>query len=144
MNITTLEGSIYYQLSEKIKVDAIGRFNSYSTRNNSFAWNLPQIEVIVRGNYNLYDKFLVTLDMKYEGGRRALVYEDGKDVSLEDGQYAKKLGFIADVNLGVEYRYNKRISAFVQFNNLAAQRYQRWYNYPVQSFQVMGGFTFRF
>jgi hypothetical protein len=144
MNITTLEGSIYYQMSEKIKVDVIGRFNSYSARNNSFAWNLPQIEIIVRGNYNLYDKFLVTLDMKYEGGRRGLVYEDGKDVSLEDGQYAKKLGFIADVNLGVEYRYNKRISAFVQFNNVAAQRYQRWYNYPVQSFQVMGGFTFRF
>ena len=144
MNITTLEGSIYYQMSEKIKVDVIGRFNSYSARNNSFAWNLPIMEVIVRGSYNLYDKFLVNLDMKYEGGRKGLVYEDGKDVSLEDGQYAKKLGFIADVNLGVEYRYNKRISAFVQFNNLAAQRYQRWYNYPVQSFQVLGGFTFRF
>ena len=144
INITTLEGSIYYQLSEKIKVDAIGRFNSYSARNNSFAWNLPMLEVILRGSYNLYDKFLINLDMTYEGGRKGLVYANGKDVSLEDGQYAKKLGFIADVNLGVEYRYNKRISAFVQFNNLAAQRYQRWYNYPVQSFQVLGGFTFRF
>lgn len=144
INITTLEGSIYYQLSEKIKVDAIGRFNSYSARNNSFAWNLPMLEVILRGSYNLYDKFLINLDMTYEGGRKGLVYANGKDVSLEDGQYAKKLGFIADVNLGVEYRYNKRISAFVQFNNLAAQRYQRWYNYPVQAFQVLGGFTFRF
>lgn len=144
INITTLEGSIYYQLSEKIKVDAIGRFNSYSARNNSFAWNLPMLEVILRGSYNLYDKFLINLDMTYEGGRKGLVYANGKDVSLEDGQYAKKLGFIADVNLGVEYRYNKRISAFVQFNNLAAQRYQRWYNYPVQSFQALGGFTFRF
>lgn len=144
INITTLEGSIYYQLSEKIKVDAIGRFNSYSARNNSFAWNLPMLEVILRGSYNLYDKFLINLDMTYEGGRKGLVYANGKDVSLEDGQYAKKLGFVADVNLGVEYRYNKRISAFVQFNNLAAQRYQRWYNYPVQSFQVLGGFTFRF
>lgn len=144
INITTLEGSIYYQLSEKIKIGAIGRFNSYSARNNSFAWNLPIMEVIVRGSYNLYDKFLVNLDMKYEGGRKGLVYEDGKDVSLENGQYAKRLGFIADFNLGVEYRYNKRISAFIQFNNLAAQRYQRWYNYPVQSFQVLGGFTFKF
>jgi hypothetical protein len=27
---------------------------------------------------------------------------------------------------------------------LAAQRYNRWYSYPVQPFQVMGGITARF
>lgn len=144
MNITTLEGSISYQLAEKLKIDGIGRFFSYNTRNESYAWNLPQIQVIVRGTYNLYDKFLVRLDMNYEGGRKGLVFEKEENTVLENGQYAKKLGFIADVNLGVEYRYNKRISAFVEFNNLAAQRYQRWYHYPVQGFQVMGGVTFRF
>lgn len=144
MNITTLEGSISYQLAEKLKIDGIGRFFSYNTRNESYAWNLPQLQVIVRGTYNLYDKFLVRLDMNYEGGRKGLVFEKEENTVLENGQYAKKLGFIADVNLGVEYRYNKRISAFVEFNNLAAQRYQRWYHYPVQGFQVMGGVTFRF
>lgn len=144
MNITTLEGSISYQMAEKLKIDAIGRFFSYNTRNESYAWNLPQIQVVVRGSYNLYDKFLVRLDMNYEGGRKGLVFEKEENTVLENGQYAKKLGFIADVNLGVEYRYNKRISAFVEFNNLAAQRYQRWYRYSVQGFQVMGGVTFRF
>lgn len=144
MNITTIEGSLSYQMTEKLKIDGIGRFYSYNARNNTFAWNLPQFQLIARASYNLYDKFIVNLDMDYEGGRRGLVYAPGEDVTLENGQYAKKLGFIADVNLGVEYRYNKRISAFLQFNNLAAQRYQRWYNYPVQSFQVMGGVTFRF
>jgi outer membrane receptor protein involved in Fe transport len=44
----------------------------------------------------------------------------------------------------LEYRYNKRISAFLQVNNLASQRYYRWYNYPVQPIQVMGGITARF
>lgn len=144
INITTLEGSISYQMSEKLKIDAIGRFFSYNARNNAYAWNLPQIQVIARGSYNLFDKFLINLDMTYEGGRKSLMYGPGKELMEEDGQYINKLGFIADVNLGVEYRYNKRISAFVQFNNLAAQRYQRWYNYPVMGFQVMGGLTFRF
>ncbi len=144
INIAALEGSISYQMTEKLKIDGIGRFFSYNARNNAYAWNLPQIQVIVRGSYNLFDKFLINLDMNYEGGRKGLVYGPGKEIIEEDGQYAKQLGFIADVNLGVEYRYNKRISAFVQFNNLAAQRYQRWYNYQVQGFQVMGGLTFRF
>ena len=93
---------------------------------------------------NLYDKFLVNVDLNMEGGRKALVYAPGTNVTKENNQYALNLGFIADVNLGLEYRYNKRISAFVQLNNLASQRYMRWYNYPVQIFQVMGGITARF
>jgi hypothetical protein len=144
MNIATIEGSLFYQMSEKIKIDAIGRFNSYQARNNIFAWNLPQIHFIARGHYNLYDKFIFNLDFCLEGGRRAKVYQAGTGIFEEDGQFAKTLGFIADFNLGVEYRYTKRISAFIQFNNFTAQRYQRWMNYPVQGFQVMGGATFRF
>ncbi len=144
MNVATIEGSLFYQANEKIKVDVIGRFHSYQARNNIFAWNLPQLVFIARGSYNLYDKFIFNLDFALEGGRRAQVFAPGKGIYEENGQYAKNLGFIADFNLGAEYRYTKRLSAFIQFNNLAAQRYQRWKNYPVQGFQVMGGVTFRF
>ena len=144
MNVTTIEGSVSYQQSEKLKVDAIGRFNSYSLLNNSYAWNLPQLQVILRGSYNLFDKFLINLDLDVEGGRKGLVYEDIPGATLENGQYVVDLGFIADANLGVEYRYNNRISAFLQFNNLAAQQYQRWVEAPVQQFQVLGGLTFKF
>lgn len=144
MNIAMVEGSLYYQLREKTKIDVIGRYYSYNARNNTFAWNLPQLQFILRGSYNLYDKFIFTADVNLEGGRRALVYAKEEDVTEENNQLAKKLGFIADANLSVEYRYNKRISAFVNLNNVAAQRYKRWYNYPVQGFQVMGGITVRF
>jgi hypothetical protein len=144
MNIATVEGSLSYQLLEKTKVDVIGRYFSYNPLNNTYAWNLPQVQFVLRASHNLYDKFIFTADVTLEGGRRALVYTMEEDVTEENGQLAKKLGFIADLNLGVEYRYNKRISAFVNLNNLAAQRYQRWYNYPVMGLQVMGGVTFRF
>ncbi len=144
MNVTTFEGAISYQMTEKLKIDGIGRFNSYSLLSNSYAWNLPQLQFIVRGSYNLFDKFLFNIDLDLEQGRRALVYEDGEGVTLENGQYIKELGFIADANLGVEYRYNNRISAFVQFNNFASQQYMRWYNAPVQQFQALGGVTFKF
>ena len=146
-NVATIEGSISYQLKEKIKADAIVRYTSYNMVNNSYAWNKPNLEVILRGSYNLFDKFIFNLDLNLEQGRRALVYgpgDPGDGVTLENGQYIQSLNFLADANLGVEYRYNPRISAFVQTNNLAAQRYNRWYNFPVQSFQILGGVTFRF
>ena len=145
MNITTVEGSIYYQLNEKLKVDAIGRYYSYELNNNPYAWNLPQYQIIARGSYNLFDKFLVNLDVTFEGGRKALVYSKiDNNTVFENNQYAQNLGLIADANINLEYRYNKRLSAFLQLNNFAAQRYKRWYNMPVQGFQVMGGVTFRF
>ncbi len=145
LSLTTIEGSLSYQLNEKLKIDGIGRFYSYQLNNFAYAWNMPQLQVILRGHYNLFDKFLINLDLNLEQGRKALVYAmEAEDVELVDNQYVKNLGILVDANLGVEYRYNKRISAFVQFNNFAAQRYYRWYDYPVQSFQVMGGVTFRF
>lgn len=143
MNVTTIDASISYQLQEKLKVDVLGKFNSYSPLNNSYAWNLPRLEFLIRGSYNLFDKFLFNLDFTLEEGRKALVYEMGDKVTVENGQFIKSLDLITDLNLSVEYRYNKRISAFIEFNNIASQRYKRWYNTPVHSFQFLGGVTFR-
>lgn len=143
-SITTIEGALSYQLIEKLKVDAIARYYSYNMLSNSYAWNLPQVQVIARGHYNLYDHFLINLDLNFEGGRYGLIYQKEEDTKLENNQYSKQLGLVSDINLSVEYRYNERISAFLQGNNLVGQRYKRWYNAPVQGIQVMGGVTFRF
>lgn len=144
LRIATIEGSLSYQLNEKMKIDGLGRYNSYQLNTNAFAWNLPRFQFMVRGHYNLFDKFIVSLDLNMEEGRKALVFAAGDKVTEIDGQFIRDLGFLTDVNLGLEYRYNKRISAFIQFNNLASQRYFRWFDYPVQVFQVMGGITARF
>ena len=144
LTLTKLEASGSYQQSEKFKIDLIGRFFSYQTKNEAFAWNLPQFQFVLRGSYNLYDKFLVNLSAKIETGRNAKVYSVGKDVIEKNEQFAKPLGAIVDINFGLEYRYNTRVSAFLQINNLASQQYYRWYNYPVQPIQVMAGVTARF
>ncbi|MFT7344886.1 MAG: hypothetical protein ACI9XP_001475 [Lentimonas sp.] len=144
LNQATLEGSIYFQQDEKLRIDVIGRYNSYLLLNNTHAWNLPETEFILRGKYNLFDKILLQADFVVLGGRKALVYAPEEDAVLENNQYAKSLGFVVDGNLSIEYIYNKRISAFVQFNNFTAQRYARWYSYPVQGIQALGGFTFKF
>ncbi len=144
LNKLTLEGSISYQALEKVKVDVIGSYNSYELLNNTYAWNMPNFQFITRVYYSLYEKFLINFDFDLETGRRALVYKDGSGVKEENNQFFTELGAIYDFNLGLEYRYTKRLSAFLQFNNIASQRYQRWYNTPVHSFQVLGGITFRF
>lgn len=145
-NIVQVGASISYQLEEKLSIDLEGRYYLYSPLQQPYVWNRPEIEIHLRGRYNLFDKIYLNLDFTMEGGRKAPVYfnTDADGVQEINGMYYKKLGFIADANLGVEYRYTKRLSAFLNFNNFAAQRYQKWIDYPVVGFQVLGGVTFRF
>lgn len=143
--ILKLTGSLSYQKKEELKIDGIVNYYSYRTTNTPQAWNLPALEFILRGKYNVADKLYANLDFTLETGRRALVYDDNlPNVQNDDDVLSIPLGVIADANLGVEYRYSNRISFFTNFNNFAAQRYQRWFNYPVQAFQFMLGATFRF
>ena len=105
-----------------------------------FAWHLPELKFTLRGNYNLFDKIYVKADFTLEQGRKSPVYL----FNPADDDIAVNLPVIADGNLSVEYRYNSRISAFVQLNNIAGQKYDRWYNNRVQGFQILGGVTFGF
>jgi hypothetical protein len=144
LNQTTFEGSLSYQAGEKLKIDVLGRYNIYQCYHNAYAWNLPELQFTARGSYNLYDKFYAQIDANIETGRKALVRATAPNAQIQGEQSYVDLGAIVDVNLGLEYRYTPRVSLFIQANNLAAQRYNRWYSYPVQPFQVMGGITARF
>ena len=144
INIAAFDGSLSYQLNEKIKIDGIVQLYSYTARTNIYAWNLPSMRIITRGSYNLYNKFIVNLDATVEAGRKAQVYSDLSGSIKENGQFALPLGTFADINLGLEYRYSKRVSAFLQLNNLASQSYKRYLNYQVIGIQAFGGITFRF
>lgn len=146
MSAAGVEGSISYQNGEKLKIDLIGEFNRYKMDTiNSFdketqAWHLPTIKGTVRGSYNLFDKIYAKADFTLEYGRRSPVYQ----FNQADDDIVVQMPIIADGNLEVEYRYNPRISAFLQLNNIANQKYDRWYQYRVQGFQVLGGVTFGF
>lgn len=136
-----VNGSVSYQAAEKLKVDAIVNYNNYSAKNEMHAWNLPELDIKLRGNYNLFEKIYVKADLVLQGGRKS---PEGLFVVDANDKEIYELGFLADANLHGEYRYNERVSVFLQFNNLAAQKYYRWNRYPVQGFQVLGGLTFGF
>jgi hypothetical protein len=146
MSAAGVSGSMSYQAKEKLKIDVIGEFNNYKIDSaNShdpllFAYHLPTFKTTLRGSYNLFDKIYTKADFTLEYGRKSPVYlyNQGPDDTVVD------MPVIADGNLHLEYRYNPRISAFLQFNNIASQKYDRWYKYRVQGFQILGGVTFGF
>lgn len=138
-----VRGEVSYQAREKLRINLQGDYFNYKMQHELRAWYMPQVKFTLSGNYNLQDKIVIKADLFYVDNQFARVIAPNESTGVNEVQ-AKELKGVFDANLGVEYRYNKKLGFFVNFNNIAAQRYYRWYNYPTQRFQVMAGLSYSF
>jgi hypothetical protein len=145
MDVTEISAQVMYDQTDKLRVYVNGKYSFFSPLNQEHVWNTPALDITVGGIYDLADKILVRADAYFLGTRKAksLVYVDGAETN-SDNTYSINLKPIIDFNLGFEYRYNKSISAFLNFNNIISRKYQQYYLYPVQGINIMGGATLRF
>lgn len=144
IDIFDISGQIHYRQKERLKLFLRGDYFIYSTTNERSAWNLPQFKFTFSGYYDMMDKITFRTDFYLVGARDVLSYEPVEGQEAINGIYALTLKPFVDLNLGVEYRYNEKISAFLNVYNFAAQKYQRYLNYPVQNINAMLGFTMSF
>lgn len=141
LSTLNFKGEYAYHLNRKIRLNLIANYFEYETSKEKEAWHRPQIKLDLIGEYNLADKLIAKANFFYWGEQFA------KSVKVENGQSiesAETLDGIIDLNLGFEYRYTKRLSAFIQFNNIAGIEYQKYQDYPTQGFNVLGGLTYSF
>jgi len=138
--LLTVSGQLKYQLKEKLNIIAKGNYYLYNTKNLERAYHKPDYDLTFSGIYNLKSKIIVKADLFFVGKQWALtqIADTANTFSLAP----KQLNGWLDANLGAEYRYSKMLSFFVQFNNIANQRYYRWDRYPSQRFNFMLGLTF--
>ncbi len=138
VTITNLHGQIGWQHFEKIRLVATGDYYHYMMTNELHPWHTPTLRLSLLGEYNLADKIVARADIYYLNGQYAKIQgANGVTTTVN-------MKGLVDVNIGLEYRYTKYLSAFINFNNIAAQRYERWYAYPTQKFNLMGGLTYTF
>lgn len=137
-------GELGYQVKEKLNILAKAKYFDYSLDIEEKAWNLPDLEIGLGASYNLGDKILLRTDVFYYGKRYANVPNILPDNVDGITEYTVDLPAFTDVNMGVEYRYNKKLGAFINLNNLAGIRYYRWNNYPSQRFNFLVGLNYSF
>lgn len=137
VRVATVGGELTFVQGERFNLATNVTYNSYRPRNEAKAWHMPNLRVALNARYNIQDKIIVKADVFAYNNRFARGFvTDSLGVTTVSPITLK--GF-ADVNLGVEYRYNKQLSAFVQLNNILATRYQ-WFNQmPQQRFNFMLG-----
>ena len=51
---------------------------------------------------------------------------------------------VFDINLKGTYSITSKFALFAQLNNLGFQGYERWFGYPVQSFNFLAGVSYAF
>jgi len=49
-----------------------------------------------------------------------------------------------DVSAGVEFKITKALNLWLQMNNIFNNKYERWNQYPVYGFNILGGIVFSF
>lgn len=140
--VTSLQVSLHHQWNEKFRFVISAKTFGYSLSKEAQAYSLPTTEFRLNSTYNLSDKFLIRLDMLYWGER--FMREDAIRPDGSMVYYEKKVLSFTDLNLGIDYRYNKSLGAFLNFSNLVNQRYERFYGYQVYGLNILGGFTFTF
>lgn len=138
--LLNVNGQLKYQFREKINISARGNFYSYQLDSSGvYPWHKPNFDITFSGNYNLRSKILIKADVFIIGKQWALQKEFVNSAAV---YVARQLNGVTDLNLGVEYRYTKFLSAFVSLNNIGNFRYFRWDKYPTQRFNAMAGVSF--
>jgi hypothetical protein len=134
-SIFSVKGSINVPLGAGLEVSGSLSQQVYSLRNEEKPWHLPTFTVNSGVRYTTPDKKgKVQLD---------LFIENGVPYKNLQGETANLNGLF-DLNLGADYALSKNIGAFVQINNIANNRRQRWYLYPTIGLNAVAGITARF
>ena len=108
-----------------------------------YAWYRPTTEGKLKLTYDYDDKLAFNTTLLYQGGRYAKVW-DGV-VDWQNFNFtAEKLKDVFDLSIGADYKVNDQITAFALLDNVAHQKYQLYYNYPVTGIQFFAGVKLRF
>lgn len=99
------------------------------------AWYKPNYEAGVDIRFYPTDRLLITAGVNSLGKRYGYNHTT---------RQKEKLDMLLDINLGGEYRMNSQWTAFINFNNMAAQDYRRWLGYSSHKFNVLAGITYKF
>jgi hypothetical protein len=137
---TSFLGEFEYDITNKIATGTTIQYDDYKMKNLEEAWNLPALQIAVFGKYKS-EKWYATTNIFYVGERKTVAYNapfPSSDISID------RLDSFVDFNLNGGYHFNDALSVFLKLNNVLNANYQRFSNFDVQGFQVLGGLTYKF
>ena len=141
--LVTVMGDVRVKMRNSLTADLGFAYNSCKPTVEEYAWYRPTMEGKLKLTYDLNDKLSFNTAFLYQGGRYAKVWDGVVDWQNFNFK-AEKLKDVFDLSLGADYKVNDQITAFALLDNVAHQKYQLFYNYPVTGIQFFAGVKLRF
>ena len=135
--LVTVLADARVKMRNSLTADLGFAYNNCVPTVEAYAWYRPVTEGKLKMTYSLNEKLTFNTSLLFQAGRYAKVW-DGEKYQTE------KLKPVIDWSLGADYIVNDQITAFVLLDNVAFQKYQLYYNYPVTGIQAFVGAKLRF
>ena len=136
-------GELKADFSKNVSFGINGTFSSYSTDAEKEAWNLPAIKLATTLDVNITPKWYAGTSLFFTGERKDIFRQSTVTLPFPPDENITLKSYF-DLNAHVGFKYSERMTFFLKGNNLANQNYERWFNYPVQGLQVLGGASYKF
>lgn len=149
INLLKINLEIFHTSSEKLNLLISGNYYGYKLDKQIEAWNMPSWDANLSLDYKITEQLSVGADIYLIGGRKALIVEELDPLDLMTAALAPinksyNLDTVFDLNVNANYLLTQKFSIFAQLNNFGIQKYQRWFGYPVQSFNALVGISYAF
>lgn len=130
-----IHGDLSFINQDKFTLTAGLTFNGYTLlQSNAKAWNTVPMEITSSLRWWAFKQVLLKADLyAFSGGNY-----------LTKGNKAQSFSGGTDISAGAEFKVNNRFSAWIDINNIANQKYQRWHAYEVYGLNVLGGIKVSF
>jgi len=112
----------------------------YRSTNKHLSY-VPEIELGLYGAYHYNDQWNISSSLRYLGEREVLSFNGDLCCYLEESEV---LPAIMDVNIKIDFAYNKQIGFYFEGLNLLDQDFILWQQNPVLGRQVNFGAKYRF
>jgi hypothetical protein len=135
MEALQLHGEVSYLQGEQFNVTASVNINQYTDlKGQPTAWGLLPFEFKTALKWEAFKDFWAKVDLYTFDGAQ---YRAPNGVSFKGGTGT-------DLNAGVEFRILRQLNLWFQMNNIFNDKYERWHQYQVYGFNVLGGIVFSF
>jgi hypothetical protein len=132
-------GELLARFHERFSTRFSVNYFQYMLTDQIEAWHTPTLMFSMNIKYNIQEKIILTADGYTRNQTFARMFDDQGSIIAREVH-----GFHLDASLGIEYRYSRLLSIFLNFNNISNDPLERWLNYPSQKFNFLGGVTYSF
>ena len=130
-----MHGEIVYTQGEEFSAKAALTISQYATPlHEDKAWGLIPLDFTTTLRWQVYKDLWLKGDL--------LIFQGAPYPDKFGSVHNPAGGF--DLNAGIEFRVTRQLNLWLQMNNIFNDKYERWNQYQVYGFNILGGIIFSF